>query len=83
MTVANPLPRATVAGAAVASGHPTPFAHQRCGPRGAEEVCRRQGITLLPAVVESLGSWGEELVRVVRRLAGALAGSVINGTCHV
>ena len=27
----------------------------------------------MPAVVESLGSWGEELIRVVRRLARALA----------
>ena len=27
----------------------------------------------MPVVVESLGGWGEEAVRVVRRLAGALA----------
>ena len=41
--------------------------------RGAGEVCRRQGITLMLAEIVSLGSWVEELVRVVRRLAGALA----------
>ena len=41
--------------------------------RGQGEVCRSQGITLVPAVVESLGSCGEELIRVVRRLARALA----------
>ena len=32
-----------------------------------------QGISLMPVVVESLGDWGEEAVRVVRRLAGVLA----------
>ena len=41
--------------------------------RGAGDACRRQGITLMPVVVESLGGWGEGAVRVVRRLAGALA----------
>ena len=68
----NPLQRATVAGAATTAGHPTTFAYQR-KMRGAGEVCRRQGITLMPVVVESLGGWGEGAVRVVRRLAGALA----------
>ena len=41
--------------------------------RGAGEVCRRQGITLMLVMVESLWSWREEVVRVVRRLAGASA----------
>ena len=61
-----------MAGAAITAGHATTFAYQR-KVRNAGEACRRQGITLLPVVVESLGGWGEEAVRVVRRLAGALA----------
>ena len=72
VTVVNPLQQATVVGAATTAGHATTFAHQR-KVRGAGEACRRQGITLMPVVVESLGGWGEEAVRVVRRLAGALA----------
>ena len=48
------------------------YAHQR-KMRGAGEACRRQDITLMPVVVESLGGWGEGAVRVVRRLAGTLA----------
>ena len=57
MTVVNPLQRATVAGAATTAGHGTTYAHQR-KMRGAGEACRRQGITLMPVVVESLGGWG-------------------------
>ena len=72
VTVVNPLQRATVTGAATTAGHATTYAHQR-KMRGAGEACRRQGITLMPVVVESLGGWGEEAVMVVRRLAGALA----------
>ena len=72
VTVVNPLQQATVAGAATTAGYATTFAYQR-KVRNAGEACRRQGITLLPVVVESLGGWGEEAVRVVRRLAGALA----------
>ena len=72
VTVVNPLQRATVERAATTAGHATTFAYQR-KVRGAGEACRRQGITLMPVVVESLGGWGEEAVRVVRRLAGALA----------
>ena len=72
MTVVNPLQQATVAGAATTAGHAITYAHQR-KMRGAGDACRRQGITLMPVVVESLGGWGEGAVRVVRRLAGALA----------
>ena len=57
MTAVNPLQRATVAGATTTAGHATTFAHQR-KMRGAGEACRRQGITLIPVVVESLGGWG-------------------------
>ena len=72
VTVVNPLQRATVEGAATTAGHATTFAYQR-KVRGAGEACTRQGISLMPVVVESLGGWGEEAVRVVKRLAGALA----------
>ena len=53
--------------------------------RGAGEVSRIQGITLMPAVVESLVGWREEVVRVVRRLARAMArhtGQEIHITSH-
>ena len=63
MTVVNPLQRATVAGADTTADHATTYAHQR-KVRGAGEACRRQGITLMPVVVESLGGWGEGAVRV-------------------
>ena len=72
VTVVNPLQRATVERAATTAGYATTFAFQR-KMRGAGEACTRQGISLMPVVVESLGGWGEEAVRVVRRLAGALA----------
>ncbi len=72
----NPLQRATVEGAATTPSHATTYAYLR-KVRGAGEACTRQGISLLPAglpvVVESLGGWGEEAVRVVTRLARALA----------
>ena len=70
VTVVNPPQQATVAGAATTAGHAITYVHQR-KMRGAGEACRRQGITLMPVVVESLGGWGEGAVRVVRRLAGA------------
>ena len=72
VTVVNPLQRATVERAATTAGYATTFAFQR-KVRGAGEACTRQGISLMPVVVESLGGWGEEAVRVVKRLAGALA----------
>ena len=58
-------------GAATTAGHATLLSSEK--DTGAGEACRRKGITLMPVVVESLGGWGKEAVRVVRRLAGALA----------
>ena len=70
VTVVNPFQDRTVA--AITAGYPITFAHMK-KVRGAGKACRRQGITLLPVVVESLGGWGEAAIRVVWRLAGALA----------
>ena len=61
-----------MAGAATTADHSTTYAHQR-NMRGPGEAWRRQGITLMPVVVESLGGWLEGVVRVVKRLAVALA----------
>ena len=58
VTVVNPLQRATVEGAATTPGHATTYAYLR-KVRGAGEACARQGISLMPVVVESLGGWGE------------------------
>ena len=71
VTVVNPRQDRTKVGAATTADHATTFAYQG-KVRGVEEAYRRQGITLMPVVVESLGGLGEEAVRVVRRLGGAL-----------
>ena len=56
MTVVNLLQGALAAKAAATPVHALTFAFER-KKKGAEEDCRRQGITFLPMAAESLGGW--------------------------
>ena len=40
---------------------------------GAEEECRRQGITFMPLVAETFGGWHSGAGREVKKLGAALA----------
>ena len=72
VTVVNPLQAATIVGATATPGHALTFAHNR-KIRGAEEECRRQGISFLPMAAESLGGWHPAAEREVRKLGAALS----------
>ena len=72
VTVVTPLQAATVAEASLTPGHALTFAYQR-KMRGAAEDCRREGISFLPLVVESLGGWHSAAETEVKKLGSALA----------
>ena len=72
VTVINPLQEATGAGAATTPGHALTFAYNRT-VRGAEEDCRRQGISFIPMAAESFGGWHAAAEREIRKLGAALA----------
>ena len=48
------------------------FAHER-KLRGAEDLCRQQGLAFLPLVAESLGAWHPSAQKQVKKLGSALA----------
>ena len=41
--------------------------------RGAEDLCRQQGLAFLPLVAESLGAWHPSAQKQVKKLGSALA----------
>ena len=72
LTVTNPLQIGTVGRAAYEPGYVLTVAYKR-KMSGAEEECRRQGITFLPMAAESLGGWHKVAVDQVEKLARAMA----------
>ena len=72
ITVVNPCQAAFLTGAANTPGYALGQAHKR-KMRGAKEACRAQGISFLPLVAESHGSWGEVAVATMDRIPRSLA----------
>ena len=71
-TVVNPPKGALVAEATTTPGLALTFAFRR-KMSGAEEDCRRQGISFLPLAAESLGGWHSVAEAEVRKIAAALS----------
>ena len=67
----HPLQAATRRGAAATHGHALTVAYER-KMRGAEELCRQQGIAFVPVAMESLGGWHEVAQAQVRKIGSAL-----------
>ena len=63
---------ATMPNAATTPGYALSFAHNR-KIRGAEEVCRRQGIAFIPMVAKSFGGRHTAVEREVKKPGAALA----------
>jgi hypothetical protein len=72
ITVVTSLQAATVARAAEEPGFALEFAHER-KLRGAEDLCRQQGLAFLPLVAEALGAWHPSAQKQVKKLGSALA----------
>ena len=72
VTVVTSLQAATVARAAEEPGFALEFAHER-KLRGAEDLCRQQGLAFLPLVAEALGAWHPSAQKQVKKLGSALA----------
>ena len=72
VTVITSLQTATVDRAAEEPGFALEFAHER-KLRGAEDLCRQQGLAFLPLVAESLGGWHPSAQKQVKKLGSALA----------
>jgi len=72
ITVTCSLQEATVDRQAIEPGYAVNLAHDR-KLRGAEEDCRRQGLTFLPLAVETLGGWHPVAETQIKKLGSCLS----------
>ena len=72
VTVTSSLQEATVDRQAIEPGYAVNLAHDR-KLRGAQEDCRRQGLTFLPLAVEALGGWHPVAETQIKKLGSCLA----------
>ena len=72
VTVTSSLQDATVDREAIEPGYALNLAHDR-KLRGAQEDCRREGLTFLPLAVEALGGWHPVAETQIRKLGSCLA----------
>lgn len=75
VTVVSPLQKALVKGAAEEAGKSLQVAFGR-KLRTHDAACRKEGLSFLPLVVETLGGWEDSALTFVRRLAAAQASRV-------